>query len=84
MNNFFGSLTITLVVLAIVGLISLFVYAGLNRQAWLDAHCEIIGKVSGSTGIGPTVSSSGKVGVGTVFISGKTGYKCDDGMEYWE
>lgn len=68
-----------------VCLIVFFLVKGqMERQEWLDAHCEVMGKTSSSTGVATTVNSSGGVGVGSVYIPGKTGYKCDDGMEYWE
>ena len=76
----------TLIVSAIVGLIILSAFASADRNKWLREHCEIIGKVSGSVGTAMTFNSGkdGGVGFGPVSIPGKTGYKCDDGIEYWE
>ena len=51
-------------------------------QAWADEHCTVIGKTSSSTGVGPAMTGAGS-GVSVVVIPGKTGYRCDDGMEYW-
>lgn len=55
---------------------SSLVYMSIERGKWLDAHCTIIGSVSGFS----SIVSTGDV----VFTPGKTGYKCDDGKEYWE
>lgn len=55
-----------------------------QRKEWLDSHCEVIGKESSSLGVVNTISTGGNIGVGTVVIAGKTGYKCDDGLIYWE
>jgi hypothetical protein len=48
-------------------------------EAYAKEHCTVIGKMSGSWGSG--VGTDGKV-VST-YTAGKTGYKCDDGLEYW-
>lgn len=46
-----------------------------------DHHCRIVGKMEPSTGVGPAMG--GKGGIAVVFIPGKTGYLCDDGITYW-
>lgn len=52
-------------------------------HAYADTHCKVIGEVSASTGVGTVIGSDGKVGMGTVYVPGKTGYRCDDGKDYW-
>ena len=44
-----------------------------------DHKCVVVGRTSSS--VVPIVGSDGKVG--TAFVSGQTGYKCDDGVTYW-
>lgn len=68
-----------------IALLILFILIALfqqdvKRKKWLHDHCNIIGKMSDDIGIG--VSSNGNAV--TTFIPGKTGYKCEDGFEYWE
>lgn len=68
----------TLIAIAAVLLLIFVVYAikaDREWRRWADTHCKIIGKTSGSVGIGSNGSS--------VFVPGKTGYQCDDGMTYW-
>lgn len=52
----------------------------IDRNKWLKTHCKIIGKMSDDVGFGISTSGSPV----TTFIGGKTGYKCDDNMTYWE
>ena len=77
---------ITLVVLVFIGLLVFVGYVEIERQKWLDEHCQVIGEVSSSVGTAVTYTGgkNGGVGVGPVFIPGKTGYQCDDGKQYWE
>lgn len=78
--NVIGSIVLfCLVVFVIV----VYCVAIAKRIDWLKAHCEVIGRVSASNGIGNTFTD-GKVGIGTVYIPGKTTYKCDDGVIYTE
>jgi len=67
-----------LLVLGLYGCV-LLVRAEAEWRAWADEHCKVIGKIESSVGSG--LDYSGKPS--TVFIPGKTGYRCDDGMEYW-
>ena len=69
--------------LVVAILIFFAIKLGTERQKWLDNHCKVIGEMSGSVGTAVT-TTSGKIGVGTVYIPGKTGYKCDNNKEYWE
>lgn len=73
-----------LAILAVIcGIGALFYFAinaSIARGEWLKANCQVIGRVSGS--MITTISSDGKLGFGNT--SSKTGYKCNDGMEYWE
>lgn len=75
---------ITILWIFLVALIFFGVKAGNQRAVWLNEHCVKIGEISGSTSIGTGVGTNGSVAVVPVFTSGKTGYKCDDGLEYWE
>lgn len=71
----------------IIGVIVLCVFAyneSVERQNWLNSNCKIIGKVSGSSTVATGVSSNGNVTVTPVYIPGKTGYQCNDGLTYWE
>lgn len=55
-----------------------------ERQAWLDAHCEVVGKISGSTSVGVGIGSNGNTSVIPISTPSKTQYKCDDGITYTE
>lgn len=68
----------------IIGLIVCIAILSEQRQSWLDEHCEVIGNVSGSSA--PTIGfiTSGNMTFGSTYIPGKTGYQCDDGLEYWK
>lgn len=76
-------LVITGICVVLVILLGFAVYADNLQSKWLAQHCQKIGEVSGSTGF-TTTFTNGKVGYGPVYIPGKTGYKCDDGVERWE
>ncbi len=67
-----------LILLVIIGMY-LAIRESIEWDAYAKEHCTVIGKMSGSWGSG--VGSDGKV-VST-WTPGKTGYKCDDGLEYW-
>jgi len=45
-------------------------------------NCKVVGKMSGSTGVGLGFVN-GQVGTVVTGTSGKTGYLCDDGVTYW-
>ena len=66
-----------------VFIIYLLVSSAIQKQEYLNEHCKEIGKINSSTGIGYSFVG-GRVGIGTTYIASKTGYKCDDGLEYWE
>jgi hypothetical protein len=71
-----------LISIIVVGFFIFLLKLSFDRVQWLDEHCHQIGLMSGSIGFGP---ASGKdSGMSTVFIPGKTGYQCDNGMTYWE
>jgi hypothetical protein len=81
-------LIFAIVALAIPALLVLEIAENREWERYSEAHaCKVVAKVSGSTGtgIGTTVGSGGKVGVGPVVVSvaGKTGWLCDDGITYW-
>lgn len=67
----------TLLIAALVA-VALY-FDGQERAEWrafaAQHNCQVVGKQKSSSAIG----SDGKV----VFISGKTGYKCNDGITYW-
>jgi hypothetical protein len=70
---------------AVVFFLGKYMYETISdRNDWLVSHCQTIGKISGSFGMGPTFSISGKVGFGTMYFPGKIGYQCDDGKTYWK
>lgn len=62
-------------VAAMVLFLAVIIYDDSHWNEWASAHCTKIGKYSGSLGVG----SDGK----TLYIPGKTGWRCDDGTEYW-
>lgn len=73
------------IIVAMIGVLLFFsVKTVEERNAWLQSHCTVMGKISGSSGIGTAVGTNGQVGIVSTYTSGKTGYKCDDGLEYWE
>lgn len=49
----------------------------------VDHQCRIVGKTEGHTAIGSGVDGKGNAVVMTHFISGQTGWFCDDGVTYW-
>lgn len=55
------------------------IVAEIKWQRWAAEHCTVIGRIAPSSGTG--LDANGDVTV--VTIPGKTGYRCDDGMEYW-
>ena len=69
-----------LAVAAVIGVLVLMILASVERQDWLDKHCTVIGKMSGSVAPGITTNGS----FAATYIPGKTGYQCDDGKTYWE
>jgi hypothetical protein len=75
----------TILIIGVIGFIlTILIKADIERGEWLSAHCQKIGEVAGSTGFGPAMSSNGTMGFATIYTPGKTGYQCDDGMQYWE
>jgi len=76
-----GGIVVGIVVVIIISFF--IVRSDMRRQKWLDTHCTIFGEMSDSVGVGTVYTGKG-VGVGTTYIAGKTGYKCDDGKQYWE
>lgn len=84
MDDYLEGIIVTgLFIVIIVVLVILGARAHATRQVWLDAHCKVIGEMSGSVGVG-TGLAGGKVAVTTTYIPGKTGYQCDDNKQYWE
>lgn len=56
---------------------------GRQWEAFRIAHnCEIVSRIDSSMGNTTVVTGNG-VGIGTVLIPGKTGWKCDDGITYY-
>lgn len=83
----FEDIYATLITLCITTMAVLMVWAILaGAKDWTqfrtDHHCRVVGQMDGSTGIGPNMSGNG--GVSVVFIAGKTGWLCDDGITYWK
>ena len=74
---------VAVLILALCVVVVFGVREEMRWNEWAAQHCKVIGSVSPSTGYGTTITSGGKVGFGPVYVPGKTGYKCDDGMEYW-
>ena len=58
-----------------------------ENKKWLvykaEHECVVMGKIEASVGLGTGVTGNGSVATTTVVIPGKTGYRCNDGMEYW-
>lgn len=64
-------------IIAVVLIVVLLLMAAYAEQKEWDAfkedhHCAVIGKKDGQ------VTSGGH------YVSGQTGYRCDDGVEYWK
>lgn len=81
---------ITLIGIALVGAtIGMLAAAYREETTWerfrVAQNCKEIGEVSGSsiTTVGPIIGGNGGVSVGIGYIPGKTGWRCDDGKEYW-
>jgi|SRR5262245_2228907 len=79
-------------VVAGIAAVVLGITAGIREEArWnaykSDHNCRIVQQVSGSTGVGVTVTTSPNGGIGvaptTISVPGKTGWLCDDGVTYW-
>jgi hypothetical protein len=58
-----------------------------DHKAWeqfrVDHNCYVVAKISGSTGLGNTITGNGNVGITTITVPGKTGWLCDDGITYY-
>jgi hypothetical protein len=83
---------VLLVIVAVVAMIPIMIYAGVQEQREWDAfsaahHCKIVAHMKGDVGVGvgTGVTMEGKVGTGTVVVAtpDKTAWKCDDGVTYW-
>ena len=55
-----------------------------ERKEWLNNNCVKIGSQSASSAPTTGFTTSGNMTFGSTYIPGKTGYKCNDGLEYWE
>lgn len=72
---------VAIVVVLAIGTVAM-VQEGREWQAFASAHhCQVVGRMQGSTDIAPIISSKGGVAVTTT--PDKTAYKCDDGVTYW-
>lgn len=80
---FVGSIG-AIAVAAMVGL-GYLVYQ--EHKAWeqflVEHNCRVVARISGSTGVGPTIGANGNIGVATISVPGKTGWLCDDGITYF-
>lgn len=65
---------------AIVAIIITYAFVKIDRQKWLNQHCKVIGEMSGDIGVGIGYKGDPVI----TYTPGKTGYKCDDGKQYWE
>lgn len=75
-----------LLVVIIVAIIGLCAWAAIHdtnewKQFSIAHHCRVVGQMDGSTAVGPSIG--GKGGVSVVYVPGKTGWLCDDGITYW-
>ena len=76
---FFG-----VVVVLIVLSVAVFWVDSKEWSEFSEAHqCRKVAEVQGK--VAPTLSVGGKgqVAMGNTYISGSTGYLCDDGITYW-
>jgi hypothetical protein len=78
-----GSVIFGLVIVALLGVCAWAAIHDVNEwKQFAAAHnCRVVGHMDSSTAVGPSLS--GKGGVAVVFIPGKKGYQCDDGVTYW-
>jgi hypothetical protein len=79
-----------ILIAALVALMGLGIAGSIREERrWQEfsrTHdCKVIGHIAPSygTGVGPAIGGNGGVAVTTVTIPGKTGYRCNDGLEYW-
>jgi hypothetical protein len=75
---------ITILIITTILIVSIGSINSAERNNWLKAHCEKIGQMSGDIAVGVGMSSGGRPVTVVTPVSGKTGYKCDDGITYWE
>lgn len=80
----FETIIITLLGLLLVFVVFFELKSSNERQVWLNEHCVKFAETSGSSVPTTGFSTSGNMTFGSAYIPGKTGYKCDDGIEYWE
>ncbi len=73
--------------LLLVGLLGMIAYGAwyshkeqVKWDAYAAVHCKVIGKMDGEY----ANSLDGRGNVGVVYVPGKTGYQCDDGLTYWK
>lgn len=52
-------------------------------KEWASKNCKVIGYIQGKTRIGIGTGYNGYPSPVMVPESDKTGYQCDDGMQYW-
>lgn len=95
MMNFSRRIEWDLVSLWVIGALCLLIFGvalyggAVQEQEWQkfakQNNCVVIGHMSDSAGlgVGPSMGGNGGVAVTVVHVPGKTGYRCDDGKEYW-
>jgi hypothetical protein len=76
------------IIIGFAGVIFLCLQASAAEQRKWDAfslahNCVIADQKSSQVVSGNAISTSGNVHFTTATIPAQTGYKCDDGVEYW-
>lgn len=75
-------------IIAILALFAVGLFGSIRaEQEWREfaraQDCKVIGHIAPSTGTGIGPTTGGGASVMLVSIPGKTGYRCNDGKEYW-
>ncbi len=49
----------------------------------VEHECIKVGEISGSSTTAIGIGTNGQTTITPIFVPGKTGYSCDDGVTYW-
>lgn len=73
----------TVILGVLITLFTIGVLGTIERQKWLNAHCEVVEEISGTTGTGVGMVGN-KIGYITTYEYGKKVYECEDGIRRTE
>ena len=92
LGDYTAEWAISLSILFLIALIIFSIKSDMDeKKRWelfsVEHECQIIGrkKATSSVGSGMVMGANGQMSVGlvTTTIPSQTGYKCNDGIEYW-